>query len=878
MPKLMNVYHRGICILVASALSFWIFAEIGPVPSASGAPVPVAHQRVPLPPGPASVGLAGDTVPASNSIVELISAPPGVWAATGHGVSRYSLADSSWLTFTSSNGISNHEIPALQVFGDQIWASTSHLTVIQEQSVQWGDGLFMSADGGQTWVEASPDSDQASGPFMLAFDLASFRGAVLAACFAGGLVMTTDQGQTWKNIFPSSYARYDFVNKLFEDLNNRFFSVIVDTAVAESIAVIAGSAAGINKFVYLDRSLKITGFDFRKVLLDGSSLYAATEQGLSHSPNRGGSWRTFYQTDGLSTNLIGTMAAHGDTILVGADSVADSVGAGLAISVDSAASWQVTQPPQTVGAGRRAMSIVSAAGAWWVACGNGGLIRSADKGVTWNNVFPDSLLALDFLTNDPPAPRNRVNALMAVTTSDTTMLYAGTDDGIIAYEVPKGATPVTAGFLTVGGSEDSLGRRIVGLGYQKTSASSILWSLNRPAQSGDGTHQGYAVSADGGTTWQVSEHALTANEVAFFGSYFYLASDSGLASGVYPQIDTIAFFKNLNSFRTSPPVRSVALQFTPNFVGLDSIAAVWAATDSGLVYTKNGGTSWAVVWSNPDPYEFDLNYPSVFEAVDTATNTLPALSGNFVTALGFQQYAGRRIYWAGTQTTATGQRAGISRSEDGGSNWTVPVPPCVDTCGQVNVWNFAFDGPHVWVATSQGLLHSPNAGATWENLKQFVDPSSGARIDSTTPLYAVRVIEDQVWIGTANGLAVIDKADHHVISIRRTFVPIAGDLPSGRGGTYATPVPFSPRFFDGVRLHFKPPVPGKVKITIYDFANNVVKTFTDNIVRQEDVQYDEAVVWDGRNGRGDPVATGSYFFVVEYANGQTHWGKIAVIP
>jgi hypothetical protein len=387
------------------------------------------------------------------------------------------------------------------------------------------------------------------------------------------------------------------------------------------------------------------------------------------------------------------------------------------------------------------------------------------------------------------------------------------------------------------------------------------------------------VNVNGAAAWRVSTNALAPNDVASFGTVFYLACDSGLARGDYSQIDTIAYLTNLKSFRTKPPVRSVALQIGPDTLGVDKIMAVWAATDSGLVFTTNGGVSWGLVFSNPDPFEYDLIYRSVYQTKDS-TGAFPSLSGNFVTALGLQQYAGRRIIWAGTQTTGTGQRAGISRSEDGGSHWSVLVPPCADdTCkGQVNVWNFAFDGPNVWAATSQGLLHSPDAGTTWDSVLNFADPSSGATVGASTELYAVRVVGDELWIGTANGLVVIDKADRRVISVRRTFVEPSGDLPSGKGGAYATPVPFSPRFYDGVRFHFKPPFEGRVKIIVYDFANNVVKTFADNAVRQKDVWYHETVLWDGRNGRGDDVAAGTYFFVVEYANGQTHWGKIAVIP
>jgi hypothetical protein len=57
-----------------------------------------------------------------------------------------------------------------------------------------------------------------------------------------------------------------------------------------------------------------------------------------------------------------------------------------------------------------------------------------------------------------------------------------------------------------------------------------------------------------------------------------------------------------------------------------------------------------------------------------------------------------------------------------------------------------------------------------------------------------------------------------------------------------------------------------------------VKTVTDGAHRDADRQYDESDIWDGRNGAGDVVAVGTYFFVIEYSGGETHWGKLVVIP
>jgi hypothetical protein len=851
-----------------------VMAAAAPVAS-----VPMTPRVALLPAGVSSVGLATDTVPGSNNIVDLVLGPPGVWAATGGGVSRYSLSDGTWETFTRSNGIAGSEIPAVQVIGDQIWVSTSHSRVIQEQPVPWGDGIHRSVDGGASWTKVvrdtvvATDSGQAWGPFMLAYDLAPFRDRVLAACFAGGLVMINPQDRKWENIFPSEFARTDFINKNFQSYNNRFFSCVVDSAVAESLAVIAGSALGINKFVYLDSALKITGFNFPNILLAGSNLYAATERGLSLGANRKGQagdslgWRTTY-FDGLGfpSNHVGAMAVNGDTILLGIDAVADSSGAGLAISIDAGATWMAVQPPQTIGLQRRAASIISAAGAWWIACEDGGLIRSEDLAV-W-----DSVIITDFLPGDTAAALRHVNALLAVARNDTTMLYAGTDSSIVVCQIPGGGLPDSAAVLSVGALDDKLGNRVTGLAFQQLADSGVIWSFHRPVRT-DSTRKGYAVSSDGGKSWIVSKNLVCPNDAAFHGSTFYLALDGGVTRGVVANIDSMPLRPNFKAYRATPAARSIALQIE------DDSVAVWVGTDSGLVVTRDEGLKWRIMPSNPNPFQFDLNYHTYYLPIDTTTDQFPSMSGDFVTALGIQNDAGRRIYWAGTQPTGTGQRAGISRSEDGGLNWTAVVPACADTCsGQVNAWNFAFDGFNVWVATSQGLLHSPNVGATWETFRQFADTTSGAVIDSTE-VYAVRVVGDRVWIGTANGLAILDKADpSRGVIVRRTFVDPPGELPSGKGGAYASPVPFSPNFHDGVRLHFKPPVDGNVTITIYDFANNVVKSFANVGPLQKDVAYHEKVLWDGRNGKGEDVAVGTYFFVVEYSNGQTQWGKIAVIP
>lgn len=823
-----------------------------------------------------------DTVPGSNTIVDLVRANGGnsVWAATGRGASHFSFGRNNWRLYSSSDGLGSDEVPALQVLGDEVWVANSHSQVFQRQSIPTGDGIYKSLNEGQTWVDISPGNGQASSPFMLCYDFAPFRSGVLGACFAGGLILSADGGQSWKNVFASPLDQADFESRTFVRLSNRYFSLAVDPMVPESLAVYAGSAEGIAKFVHLDSALKVTGVDFRAVWNDGSRILAGSEGGISRTLTRGSTWRSFYRKNGLPTNNVSAIHAVGGAIMIGVDSIPGVVGAGLAFSSDSGATWTGRAPVQALGSQRGVRRIIHAAGAWWAACRGGGLIRSTDNGVSWSSVSPDSAHAEDLRNNPLPLlATNRVNALAALADGDSTTLWAGTDAGVIIYRIAGDSLPARADIVPIdpGGAMTT---RVAGVFYHDSPTDGdVIWALCVPGGSVTSGNPGHAVSLDGGYSWRVANSILSFESAEFFNNQFYLAGASGLRQGVYPDIDaasmsTISGFQTLvTNNRIGTILRDLILE-TVIIDGVPSVSGMWVASDSGLALSLDAGVTWGVVFSNPDPYEFDLISRTIYRGRDTSdTEKFVSISGNFVTALGFQTVAGKRVIWAGTQTTAAGHRNGISRTENGGLTWTVPV------IGH-RAWNFDFDGANVWVATSEGLLHSSDGGTAWDTLKHFVDPSSGAFIDSQTEIFSVRVVGGEVWVGTEDGLAVLDKNNPEtVLRVRRSFQSIGSQPVSGEGGAYATPVPFSPDFHpNGLRFHYKPPVDGPVTITIWDFSNRVVKVIADGAQRSAGVEYHESDIWDGRNGKGDFVAVGSYFFTVEYANGNVHWGKLAVIP
>lgn len=807
-----------------------------------------------------------DSVPGSNTIVDLVKAGNDVWAATGRGASKYSLSTHDWVTYGVDDGLGANEVPALHIVpgSNKIWAATSHSEVVQLQPVPFGDGLFLSTDGGQTWVDRSPALGQASGPFQICYDITSFRGRTVAACFAGGLVISDDDGLTWENIFASADDKTDFDNRLFQRLNNRFFSVAVDTTIPDTLALYAGSAAGINKFVYLDSSLKIDGFAYRALAIDGGTVYAGTDIGISKTTDHSLTWRTSLVKKGIPTDHVGAVAAHGDTIWIGADDAYGESGAGLAFSFDGGKHWSTPslQPAQTLGAGRWANSILSVAGAWWVACENGGLIRSDDQGATWEVIFPD-----------------RVNALAAMTDGDTTLLWAGIDSGVVRYTVPKGELPVDTTRSSIGaGSTQDLGQRVINLGIQDSpDYGVIVWSMNTAAPGFDQQTDGFAVSADTGQTWRVAGAFLSAKDVAFAGNYFWLVTDHEMYNGIYPNIDldslvNVAAIQTLiddNEIKT--PLYALETE-VDNSGDTPLLSSIWVGSDSGLAFYPNSSGIWDVVLPNTDPLKPDTVIRTYYLAKDSTTGDYVTISGNFITALELQETPGHDYIWAATQTTGTGQANGIARSLNGETGWTVPIT------GHF-VWNFAFDNNVVWVASSEGLLHSPDNGGTWDTVAAFVDSVSGGTVAKGTEVFAVEVVGDEVWLGTDNGFVVVDKNDPGTVrQVRRNFQPaVQATHPGGEGGAYATPVPYSENFDpNGVRIHFIPPVDGSVTVSIFDFANDLVKNFHVGPLNAG-VQYDEAVVWDGRNGKGDIVAVGTYFFTIEYSNGDVHWGKLAVI-
>jgi len=91
---------------------------------------------------------------------------------------------------------------------------------------------------------------------------------------------------------------------------------------------------------------------------------------------------------------------------------------------------------------------------------------------------------------------------------------------------------------------------------------------------------------------------------------------------------------------------------------------------------------------------------------------------------------------------------------------------------------------------------------------------------------------------------------------------------------YNYPNPFNPDN-ETTTLRYSLEKSAQVTIKIFDSGGNLVKTLLDN--DQQAAGDEQAIPWDGKNGDGDIVANGVYFFTIESSQDERAVGKIAVL-
>jgi len=201
-------------------------------------------------------------------------------------------------------------------------------------------------DRGYNFVLDTPY--QSTGPGMLVYDMDLYDSIAYAACFYGGLIYSLDDGQTWQNLFADTIAENDFDDSLFQDLNNRYFSVAIDTNYTDTIVVWAGTAYGINQYQFIRPAAKLASNYIVDLEYDEDFTWIATDRGLSRNDSAGVSYKSIFKDDGLPGDYISTVESeYGITVCAGYEPETDS-SIGLALSADSGQTWTKVYPEQAV--------------------------------------------------------------------------------------------------------------------------------------------------------------------------------------------------------------------------------------------------------------------------------------------------------------------------------------------------------------------------------------------------------------------------------------------------------------------------------------------------------------------------------------------------
>lgn len=279
---------------------------------------------------------------------------------------------------------------------------------------------------------------------------------------------------------------------------------------------------------------------------------------------------------------------------------------------------------------------------------------------------------------------------------------------------------------------------------------------------------------------------------------------------------------------------------------------LWVGTAGGVHASTDGGESWTT---------FDHQ------------NQDPGISGNFVVALEVQEFAGERRVWAATieAVDSTEVRA-VSMSADGGLSWRTMLEGRFPH-------NFGFDPRDgaVYVPADGGLFLTRDFGETWTAFPQIVDAQADERVFADEAYSAGVASDGGLWAGMRDGLA-LTYDDGISWRLFRAFRPAGVD---GTPKTYAYPNPFSPlrhNLIDGdghVRFQYRTTGPARVTVRVYDFGMELVRTVVDGKTRSGAGDFAEA--WDGRNGLGEMVANGVYFYSIQMTGEEPMWGKVMVV-
>lgn len=397
---------------------------------------------------------------------------------------------------------------------------------------------------------------------------------------------------------------------------------------------------------------------------------------------------------------------------------------------------------------------------------------------------------------------------------------------------------------------------------------------------------GFYLSVDGGTDWEYIEQPLESRDdtlLSYGGQQlpknpvvvpqqsppydveFHKGTimSANWASGIWRSTD---YGENWNRMPLPPssvtnfdPDNDYEFNFDPvndnNFLGFGLMikdnGEVWAGTAGGINISSNAldAPTDSIRWRH---IGFD--------------DSSDGLIGNWIITIKEQPNSDR--IWMTNWPSQSRQAYGLVSTTDGGQSFS---PHLVGE----QLYDVDFANGKIYAVGDNGLFVSSDNGNSWTQINNIRATRSESFIKSSADYLSVETMGNTVWVGTSDGLAVTSD-DGQNWSIYRVNMPLKGgnkfqeDAPDV--DTYAYPNPYSPRRHEIVRLKFNVQEAGNVKIRIFDYGSNLVRTINNGSYSPGTYE----AVWDGEDNEGLQVANGTYFYHIDLPGGSAN-GKILVL-
>jgi hypothetical protein len=847
---------------------------------------PLTAQRA----GRFDLAAVADTGLKTSVAIDIIRHGGGIWMASGKGLQVTYDNGLTWLYHSSATGLVSDNVSAIFSTGSRLWVGTNHANVIGGGLVNLSDGVSYTDDSGGVWNQIDFGSGDNNIPYVwggdrIIFDITGAhdtdtylnRGVDWSffTAFAGGFLASRDNGIHWRRIYPSVSDSIQFnTSDQAPSLRNRYFSCAADASHGDTLVVWAGTAGGVFQYTYVQPREKLYSKKINRIAYCASCdtmtrVLIGGDGGLSIGGRKGGPFVTRFESDGLPGHWISAVANINGEVLVGTG-LDSATSTGLAQSTDGGATFVAKSViPATIGLGKMIRDFAVIRGRMYMAAEKAAIFVSTDSGSNWAQLLIDSL-----------SPGRATNTANAFDVSGDT-LRVGTDSGLVLIAMDSLGNFTARDHVDFAESGSS-SRRIVRVRTQQfiNDSTSLLdstriWTCNLPMTTDGRSMVGRSKSGSGSSLvfdhYQIESvpNELSTYDVNFLGDTAIVVGTSGArftAIGANPALTfTIADSVSSSLNMTSDSIKTVEVRGDTIIFG----------SNRGLAFSVDRGKKFRLYRANVDTLSADLvvNY-TVINTLNTTFGRY-GLTGDFVPAMAVQSRSGKpnQVWFSGRPVDVG--RPGITKTR-------------YDSTGKMALlsmnetdyaWNFEFSGDTVYAATNAGLLRHIDAGATldsiaWDTIALVNEETGDTLVAPGTPVYAIRKDSNYLWVGTEEGTVRIDSLDN-----KRLFMPV--DSATSKDQVYAFPVPFFPDQGGTLDFHFVVDQSGSVTVEVYDFAMNLVARPIDNIQYAAGIYPNGSQhgrTWDGRNGRGDIVAVGVYYFKVILPGGQSRWGKLAVMP